>query len=550
MGAWGPGNFENDGALDWLAGFVPQPRLTRLTAPLREGLANANSDPWDWQEALTAAEIVALIRGHPSKDCPEHLCIWAQQGKHSLDRDVVALAREFISHVVSQAKTAAFAKSLENPEFAAEFLAAQMGLLKRLKVDARKLPKAAGQPGSTELRKEPWVSIGYVRFRKGHSESTSMNLPRFAIPDLPSKADLPPRPEWRSSVEVRLDFFFTPAEVERLVRLIRENSEHRIHLVRLNGGTYFKNRDLTSFLSRIAPHVEYLDLLVSGMDLAPLANASRLSKLSLHLDKKARGSDLQYLKGMGELEILIIGRTKYLPCGDVFSGNAKLKYLVITAEELENNRLPELPASLEELSLHIAHTTPETDISAITRLPKLRRFSMSADQFRPLPVSGFGALEFAEISSSITDASFLAAARAMQDLWLPPLLANLDFLRGLTELRRLRLHGGYKKPLVVTDLTPLEELPKLRTLHLSHSEKIDRVPKLRHVERFECYRVPGFQLEQLAHFPALRQFSQLSSNLSDGIVERLKVIAPNVELLGDGWNWEEAEPSRYNTYFG
>ena len=123
-------------------------------------------------------------------------------------------------------------------------------------------------------------------------------------------------------------------------------------------------------------------------------------------------------------------------------------------------------------------------------------------------------------------------------------------MRNLRELRRLDIGGGYKQDLAIDDLRPLEDVPKLRTLRLSHSTKINRLPKLRHLERFECFRVPRFRLEELANFPSLRQFSRLSSDLSDGIIERLKAIAPNVEWTDSSHSWEEVEQSAYNTYFG
>ena len=525
MGAWGSGNFENDDALDWLGGFDFQPRLTRLNPPLRQGLVAGNSSG-DWQEALAAAEIIALIRGYPSNDCPEHLLIWAQQKQSNIDPKLVALAKHFVSHVVDQVETADFVAANSDREALHDYRKVQKGLLRRLTASPRKLPQVGGQVGSTEPRKEPWVDLGYIRFTKEPSPSTKRDFQRLAIVDLPEKANIPFRSGWRSSIEIHLDFLFKPAEIERLVRLIQKNAEHRIRLVRLNGGTYFKNRELTPFLNRVAPHLQYLSSMISGVDLAPLAKASRLSKLSLYFDKKLKGDDLQYLKGLSELEILYIGRTVRLPSGDIFSRNSKLKYLVITAEELENNRLPELPPSLEELSLDISHTTSTTDISAISRLPKLRRLGMSVDQFRPLPNAGFQSLEFAQIDSSISDCGFLAGAKSLRDFRPPPLIADLDFLRGLSELRRLNLGGLYNRPLAVTDLTPLEELPRLSTFHLSHSDKIDRLPRLRHLERFECFRVPKVNLEEIRNFPALRQFSRMSPDLSDGIIEKLKVIAP------------------------
>lgn len=547
MGAWGPGNFENDSAADWLIGFKEKKSLARLKTPLEKGLADKTGDEWD--EALVAAEIVSLVRGHPSKDCPEELRIWAQQNQAHPDVALVALARKFLAHIVQRAAMPEFRESFRDARAADAYIAAQKKFLKRLKFNYKNLPKVAGQAGAATPRKEPWVFIGYVKIEKDLSTSTSYDGQRLALPNLPEVVKLKPRPGSHISLELHLDFFFTPEEIEQLVRLLQRNGQHRLKLVRLSGGTYFKNRDLIAFLEKIAPHVEYLDLIITGVEFTALAGASRLSKLGLHLNKKVKGSDLTYLKNLSGLEILKITQLLKLPSGDVFSGNRKLKFLVIATEELENNRLPELPESLEELHIVISKTDRETDLSSLTRLPKLRRLGLSAQYFKPIPAAGFESLELFNPSTSVEDVSFLTAAKKLRDLEIPPLVRDLRFLEGAPELRRLRIGGGYKQDLAVADLISLEKVPNLRTFHLHHSTKIDRLPVLKKLERFEFYQMPNLKLEEITKFPTLRQLSTLSPNLSGGILEQLKAIASRVEWVDNGFDWSEAEKSKYNTYF-
>ena len=135
------------------------------------------------------------------------------------------------------------------------------------------------------------------------------------------------------------------------------------------------------------------------------------------------------------------------------------------------------------------------------------------------------------------------------DLELPPRVHDFHFLEGLGELRRLVIGGGYKQDLAITDLSPLEKLPKLRTLHLHHSTQINRLPSLSSLERFEFYRMPELKLEELAQFPALRLVSTMSPDLSDRIDERIKAISPRAEWVDHGFDWSEAESSLYDSFF-
>jgi len=548
MGAWGLGNFENDSALDWLAGFNEKRSLARLKAPLEKGLADTSGD--NWNEALVAAEIVSLMRGHPSKDCPDDLRIWAAQNQVHPDIALVSLARRFLAHIIKHSDAPEFRESFREPKEADSYVVAQKKFLKRLKFNHKNLPKVAGQAGSDKPRKEPWVFIGYVKINKEHgSYSKSYDGRRLSLAELPETVDLAPRPGSHISLELHLDFFFTLQEIEQITRLLQHNGQHRIKLVRLSGGTYFKNKDVQLLLEKIAPHVEYLDLTVTGVELTPLIAAKRLSKLNVFLNNKIKGSDLRYLRGMSELEVLHVGLPNKLPSGDVFTENRKLKFLVITTEEVENNRLPELPESLEELTINVRNANRELDLSSLTRLPNLRRLSLSVKQFQPLPVTGFESLESCRIDTSMEDVGFLHSAKNLRELLLPPLVPDLNFLIGLNELRQLNMGGAYKRDLAVTDLTPLEKLPKLRTFHLHHGPKISQLPKLLKLERFEFYQMPQLKLEEIAKFPALRLVSTMSPDLSHNIDGKIKAIMPKAEWIDHSFNWKEAEPSRYNNFF-
>ncbi len=64
MGAWGPGNFENDTALDWLG----EPRTGASLGDIVRSVAL--DDPEACERCLAAAELVAAWNGHALGELP------------------------------------------------------------------------------------------------------------------------------------------------------------------------------------------------------------------------------------------------------------------------------------------------------------------------------------------------------------------------------------------------------------------------------------------------------------------------------------------------
>lgn len=58
-GAWGPGSFENDGALDWILEFEKTPTPELVRASLSRVMTDGVVESMDGQAALAAAEVVA-----------------------------------------------------------------------------------------------------------------------------------------------------------------------------------------------------------------------------------------------------------------------------------------------------------------------------------------------------------------------------------------------------------------------------------------------------------------------------------------------------------
>lgn len=135
MGAWGEGPFDNDGALDWLAGLGAAPDLTYV----REALALAVGDPDapeylerdDAAAAIAAAEIVAALQGYARFPLPDRAVSWLMDHCELPGGPLVPLAREAVTRVLTSSELQElWAESSTYDAWKAE----TEGLLKRLVV--------------------------------------------------------------------------------------------------------------------------------------------------------------------------------------------------------------------------------------------------------------------------------------------------------------------------------------------------------------------------------------------------------------------------------
>jgi hypothetical protein len=82
MGAWGPGNFENDDAVDWLRKAMTTRRLEPIERMVWQ-VASAPSSEYleasDAAIALAAGEIVAALRGRYSFDASAEMISWIEE---------------------------------------------------------------------------------------------------------------------------------------------------------------------------------------------------------------------------------------------------------------------------------------------------------------------------------------------------------------------------------------------------------------------------------------------------------------------------------------
>ena len=98
MGAWGPGPFDNDDALDWIDDLV-EGGAGSVYATLEVA---ADGDPPEAPEAsmaLAAAEVVAAANGAPVRDLPGEVLDWLAEHAGALPADLVPLARRAVERV-------------------------------------------------------------------------------------------------------------------------------------------------------------------------------------------------------------------------------------------------------------------------------------------------------------------------------------------------------------------------------------------------------------------------------------------------------------------
>jgi hypothetical protein len=107
MGAWGPGNFENDAALDWLYDFGENDfRLIERTLAGVAAMVEADElDAYEASEVLAAAECVAAAVGFPPHDPPQELADWlAENSPMPVKPAYVEMARQAVARVLAKSE--------------------------------------------------------------------------------------------------------------------------------------------------------------------------------------------------------------------------------------------------------------------------------------------------------------------------------------------------------------------------------------------------------------------------------------------------------------
>src|SRR6187455_1731051 len=122
MGAWGPGNFENDSALDWLG--QDDLDVAQVVRALR-----ADGDTDECEHALAAAELVAAWNGHAVAELPRAAEAFLERRRGAPKAALIAKARECVAAIAADSELLALWKDDGNP---APWKAVQENLLDRL----------------------------------------------------------------------------------------------------------------------------------------------------------------------------------------------------------------------------------------------------------------------------------------------------------------------------------------------------------------------------------------------------------------------------------
>src|SRR5436309_13498293 len=87
-GAWGPGAFDNDDALDWVDTLVNQGNVEPVYRTLKQASEASYIEAPLGSAALAAAEVVAGMQGKPGDDLPKQLTSWmkAEPNKPTQER--------------------------------------------------------------------------------------------------------------------------------------------------------------------------------------------------------------------------------------------------------------------------------------------------------------------------------------------------------------------------------------------------------------------------------------------------------------------------------
>lgn len=97
MGTWGNGNFDNDGAMDFLIRLTSQDTLQPVEKAFDAILAVEGYMDVDYgEEVISAAEVVAVLKGQPSDTAPESLLTWYQSHPLTIDDALTAKAIEAV----------------------------------------------------------------------------------------------------------------------------------------------------------------------------------------------------------------------------------------------------------------------------------------------------------------------------------------------------------------------------------------------------------------------------------------------------------------------
>lgn len=106
MGAWGPGVFENDAALDWMAEAVEADALHVLIEQLLESVdGSVELEVDEASVTLALGELVATALGRPGERLPAELARWLQDADADVPRRQLKRLLPVVAHAADPARS-------------------------------------------------------------------------------------------------------------------------------------------------------------------------------------------------------------------------------------------------------------------------------------------------------------------------------------------------------------------------------------------------------------------------------------------------------------
>jgi hypothetical protein len=507
MGTWDSTNFGNDEAADWIAGFQTHWKMASLRAALAKGLRSEELE--NWGEALAAAEIVALLRGHPCASTTEDLLLQAPEKQKKLPAELVDLALQMAEHAKQHGQSEANRAMWFQDEGLSSWISTQDSLIHRLQLSPKALEKKEATCADNFLL--TWV-YGIKDLRPGPMEGQqrAQNY-QFHYPREQALADSISLSHPPDFVSIDCDQKLPQHLWEELALWLEHQHFTRLRLTRFSGSLHTDNATLSLFLKFIQPWVTHLELHIGKIKLAALAQSPLLKTLVLRGNGKA--VDIGVLSSLVSLEKLDIRDASITPQPDVFLPLINLKSLALHLHK-PSEQLPAFPPSLVDLTLIAERSSTPTNIDPIFELPELRRLAVCNMNIR---ASGHGPISRLKttVFQSTLSASYELLLRMPHVEILYP--CDLDqeglasVLPKLKELRHLALYHDHG----IHDLDSLKLLPNLTGLDLSHNKKIDNIPPLPALRYLGMCMLPVTDYTFLEGMPMLQELKLFTDGLSN-----------------------------------
>lgn len=105
MGTWGPGNFENDDAIEWVAELEGYADDGLIVDALNTIIDQTDDCPaaTDCSVAIAAAEVIAAQSEEPHDDCPDEVEVWVE-GRLAPSPTKIAQARQAIQVILADSE--------------------------------------------------------------------------------------------------------------------------------------------------------------------------------------------------------------------------------------------------------------------------------------------------------------------------------------------------------------------------------------------------------------------------------------------------------------